>query len=422
MPIAINKVRFNIGSPHRFGAKAWSRGLFWVVPAALCACSTTEEQVRQHIEVAAANEVHSERWTAAVDELAAIGRPGARQLLAHLDPALYRGVDYREFRDEIENTRTAAAVVLGRIRHKAASASMHARITTAYRHNERVACLRGVGDLGFTEAAVTNLKAQLADADPVIRLLAAVALVKIGEMSARDPIVAAVVDGGDELAEMAIEELEGANYHGVPILVDLLARQEGRRERLSRALGMIREQLVRQLDDDDPEIRRESAAGLGEIADPMVVEPLLRMLEDPSNLVRFNAAAALVRLGDRRGTEFLFGALDHTDAVLRLNAIKSLVRLQQVSRQVEGRLLECLRSDSPRLRSGAAQILGQAKVASAVDELLSTADDANPEVRCNVVVALGHIAAPASRATLERLAGDADETVAYYAGWALEQL
>ena len=279
-----------------------------------------------------------------------------------------------------------------------------------------------MGELGFTEAAVKDLKGQLADADPVIRLLAAVALVKIGEMAGRDTIVAAVTDGGAELAEMAIEELEGANYHGVPVLVDLLARRDDRRQRLSRALGEVREQLVRQLEDDDPVVRRESAAGLGEIADPVVVEPLLGMLEDPSNLVRFNAAASLVQLGDRRGTEFLFGALDDTDAVLRLNAIKSLVRLQQVSGQVEGRLMEGLQSDSPRLRSGAAQILGRAQVASAVDELVSTADDADPEVRCNVVIALGHIRAPASRATLERLAGDEDETVAYYAGWALEQL
>ena len=378
--------------------------------------------MRRQIEITAANEVHSERWAAAVDELAAIGRPAARQLLALLDPAQYRGVDYREFRDEIENTRTAAAVVLGRIRHRAASASMHARITTAYRHNERIACLRGVGDLGFTEAAVKDLRAQLTDADPVIRLLAAISLVKLGELAARDTITAAVVEGGDELAEMAIAELEGANYHGVPVLVDLLSRQEHRRERLGQALEKVREQLVRQLEADDPEVRRESAAGLGEIADPRVVEALVGMLADPSNLVRFNAAASLVRLGDRRGTEFLFGALDDTDAVLRLNAIKSLVRLQQLSGQVEDRLLECLRSDSARLRSGAAQILGRAEVASAVEDLLSTADDADPEVRCNVAIALGHIGAPSSRPTLEQLVGDADETVAYYAGWALEQL
>ncbi len=422
MQAHLDKVRCKVRFPHPPGPKSWSRGLLWLLPLALCACSTTEEEVRQHIEVTAANDVHSERWGAAVDELAAIGRPAARQLLALLDPAQYRGVDYREFRGEIENTRTAAAVVLGRIRHQAASASMHARITTAYRYNERIACLRGVGDLGFTEAAVKDLRAQLADADPVIRLLAAISLVKLGELAARDTITAAVVQGGDELAEMAIAELEGANYHGVPVLVDLLSRQEHRRERLGQALEKVREQLVRQLEADDPEVRRESAAGLGEIADPMVVEALVGMLADPSNLVRFNAAASLVRLDDRRGTEFLFGALDDTDAVLRLNAIKSLVRLQQLSGRVEDRLLECLRSDSPRLRSGAAQILGRAEVASAVEDLLSTADDADPEVRCNVAIALGHIGAPSSRATLEQLVGDADETVAYYAGWALEQL
>ena len=75
---------------------------------ALCAivsgCSTTEEQVAEQIEILAANDVDTENWKGAVRDLAAIGRPGARQLVALLNPALYRGVQYRDFRDEIENT------------------------------------------------------------------------------------------------------------------------------------------------------------------------------------------------------------------------------------------------------------------------------------------------------------------------------
>jgi HEAT repeat protein len=398
------------------------RALLCVATLTLGACSTTEEQVREQIEILAANEVDSARWNEAVEQLVTVGRPGARQLVALLDPAKYRGVEYREFRDEIEHTRTGAAVVLGRIKHKAASASMDDRVAVAYRYSERLASLRGVGELGFTEAAVTALETQLADVDPVIRLLAAVALVKIGEDTARDTIVRVVVHGDDDLAELAISELEGANYHGVPILVALATGHEARRERLQRALDQVRAQLVAQLDDDDPEVRQESAAALGDVDDPSVVARLLLMLEDASNLVRFNAASSLVRLGNERGTEFLFSALDNEDAVLRLNAIKSLVRVQQLSGRVEVRLVDCLQAESSRLRSGAAQILGQAQVGNAVGQLLAIADDADPEVRWNVVIALGHIGSPASRPTLERLVGDADETVAYYAEWALEQL
>lgn len=403
--------------------RSWRRWIALLGAAlTLGACSTTEEQVREQIEIMAANEVDSERWQAAIDDLVAVGRPGARQLVALLDPAQYRGVNYREFRDEIEHTRTGAAVVLGRIKHKAASASMHARTTTAYRYDERLACLRGTGELGFTEAAVTALKVQLIDTDPVIRLLAAVALVKLGESSARDSIVNAVVHGSDELAEIGIGELEGANYHGVGILVELQGSCERNCDRLQQALHKVRDQLVGQLGDDDPEVRSLSAAALGDVDDAAVTEQLMSVLEDASNMVRFNAASSLVRLGNERGTEFLFTALEDDDPILRLNAIKSLVRVQVLSGGVAERLVACLADDSSRLRSGAAQVLGQARVISAIEDLAAVTDDDAPEVRWNAAIALGHIGAPASRPVLERLVNDTDETVAYYAAWALEQL
>lgn len=388
----------------------------------LGACSTTEEQVRAQIEVLAANDIDSPRWRAAVDELVAVGRPGARQLMELLDPAQYRGAKYREFRDEIARTRTGAAVVLGRINHRAASASMKDRITTAYAYPERLACLRGVGALGFDEATVTALQAQLADADPVIRLLASAALVKLGESASRDTILNAVRHGSDALAELAAAELEGANYHGVSILVELLAGDGPHRQRLQIALDHVREQLVHQLADDDPEVRRESAASLGDVRDASVVGALLAVLDDPSNLVRFHAASSLVRLGNEEGTSFLFSSLDSADPILRLNAVNSLVRVQRLSGLVEERLAACLTSASPRLRSGAAQVLGQAGVTAAVDELVAACRDPEPEVRWSAVLALGRIAVPAGRGALEQCVHDQNETVAYYAEWALRQL
>ena len=82
-----------------------------VASALAFGCSTTEEQVREQIEVLAANDVGSERWQGAVEALTAIGRPSARQLVALLNPALYRGTDYRDFRGELERTTAGAATV-----------------------------------------------------------------------------------------------------------------------------------------------------------------------------------------------------------------------------------------------------------------------------------------------------------------------
>lgn len=404
-----------------------------MIPAAVCAivtlsfgCSTTEEQVRSEIEVLAGNKVGTDKWNGAVASLTAIGRPGARQLVALLNPALYRGASYREFRDEIENTTSGAATVLGNIRHKAASASMTARITVAYRPTERLAALRASGELGFTEAAVTLLKNQLVDVDPVVRLLAAVALLKLGEDTSRDTIIRAVTHGAPDLGELAVVELERANFHGVPILVDLRqlsADQRGiQNERLDRAMDLVGSQLIEQLTDDDPQVRRASAAALGAVDDAAAIDPLLRLLQDPSNLVRFHAASSLVRLGNERGSEFLFGALADVDPILRLNAIKSLVRVQLLSGDVEARLLTCLSDNDAGLRSGAAQVLGQARVSNALQPLLSLTTDDNAEVRWNAAIALGHLRADTSRDALMQLTEDTDETVVYYAQWALQQL
>lgn len=394
-----------------------------LMTAMLCACSTTEQQVQTQIEILAANEIGSDAWRGAVDELVDIGRPSARQLLVLLDPAQYRGAKYREFRDEITKTRTGAAVVLGRIGHKAASASVDDRIVKTYKLPERKASIHALGELGWTQVAVTALKLQVADsANAHIRLLSAVALLKMDEKIAVDTIRAAVSGTDAELAGLAATELEGANYFGVPLLVELSARPGPNQDRLRLAMQTIKGQLIDQLGDDDPEVRGNSASALGTIGDADAVPALLEILGDASNLVRFNAASSLSQLGSPRGTEFLFEALRDTDPILRVNSIRSLVQVQRASAAVEERLLAALGDEEPLMRSGAAQILGEAAVVGAVDELVAAVDDTVSEVRCNAVIALGRIRALASRPMLEKLLDDDDVTVAYYAEWALGQI
>ena len=199
-------------------------------------CTTTEQEVAEQIEVLAANEIDSERWNQAVDELVSIGRPAARQLMVLLDPGKYRGKDYREFRAEIEQTRTGATVVLGRIKHKAASAQIHPRTAAGtYTFAERVASLRAVGELGYNQPAVTALKTLYeGEADPVIRLYTALALVKMNETSGVGAVHEALsADADPALAKIAIEELRRTNYFGVPLLVELRASDSPYRERIS---------------------------------------------------------------------------------------------------------------------------------------------------------------------------------------------
>ena len=74
------------------------------------------------------------------------------------------------------------------------------------------------------------------------------------------------------------------------------------------------------------------------------------------------------------------------------------------------------------MRSGAAQVIGQVVVGSALRALLKAAGDPVAEVRWSAIIALGRMGAPESRPSLEKLAKDEDDTVAYYAEWALQQL
>jgi HEAT repeat protein len=390
--------------------------------ASLSACSTTDQQVDELIERLAANEIDSPAWQQAVDELSEIGRPAARQLIAHLNPDLYIGEMFREYRAEQEQIRTGSARALGRIKPRGASAALKDRIVVGYTDAERIACIWAVGEIGFDQAALDALKVQLLATDPAIRLHAAVAIVKMDEEDGA-PQIRAAVSGADEgLAAIVLAGLAECNYFGVPLLAELASTPGPHQNALLEVQSRIREILVRQLRAEEPVQRQRSARALGRIGDATAREPLLRLLDDSSNLVRFNAAAALATMSDSRGIEFLFAALKNQDPILRTNAVTFLTQVQRGSGSVQQQLIAALQAADPLSRAGAAQVLGQAGVAPAVEALVTATGDQVPEVRCAAAVALGRIRATAGRPRLEALLQDENETVAYYAEWALAQL
>ena len=185
------------------------------------ACSTTEQQVDELLDTLAGNEIESAEWKRAVDGLVEIGRPAARQLSAHLDPAMYVGDNYREHRLEIEKIRTGCARALGRIKPRAAGPKLAACITKTFTDRERMACLWGVGEIGFDQASVDALKkellrketapAEVAAEDPMIRVQLAISLIKMDDYLAVEDIRAAVSGTDEELARQALSGLADAN-------------------------------------------------------------------------------------------------------------------------------------------------------------------------------------------------------------------
>lgn len=402
------------------------RKTFRVVPALalffLGSCSTTEQQVDDLIATLAAHPIDTPAWLTAVDGLVGLGRPTARQLVAHIDPEFYKGENYCEFREEIEKMRTGCALVLGRIQHKAASATLKDRATVAYTKAERLACIWSVGELGSDQAAIDALKVQVKDADPLIRLYSAVALIKMNDTSGVAQVEAALAGSDEELAMQAIAQMEGTNYFGLPLLVDLGRRTHAHRAQISAALDKVKAQVLRQLEADDPSLRMYSARTLSKVGDASVYAALGKSLSDPSNLVRFNAAASLAEMDQAAGIEFLFSALQNQDPILRVNAVKFLTEVQRSSGAVESQLIAALGSQDALARSGAAQVLGLAQVRAAATALIGVIRDSDAEVRWNALIALGRIRPPEARAQIESLLHDENQTVAYYAEWALQQL
>ena len=399
-----------------------AKRLAWLLLFGLSACSTTEEQVVELLEQIAAHPVDSPGWQQAVDELAAIGRPAARQLVARLNPDLYLGASYREFRDEQEQLRIGCAQALGRIKPRGATAALNAPITVAYTDGERIACLWALGQVGYTQVGLDAVKAQLKDLDPIIRTHAAIALIKMDDDLGHGEIETAIAGTDTDLAQIAMQGLEEAGYFGVPLLMTLNNRAGSHQAALAGVVAKVKDQLVAQLEAEEPTHRQRSAHALGQIGAASTATALENLLEDPSNQVRFSAAAALASMGQAKGIDFLFQALRNTDSILRANAVKFLADVQRQSGSVEAQLVTALDAQDPLARAGAAQVLGQAGVQTALEALIKATADEVAEVRANAVIALGRIGADQSRARLESLLEDSDATVSYYAEWALGQL
>ena len=388
----------------------------------LSACSTTEEQVVELLEQMAANPVDSPAYQQSIDELAAIGRPAARQLIARLNPDLYLGENYREFRDEQEKLRIGCALALGHIKPRGATAALKDRITIAYTDRERIACLWAMGQIGYVQAGVDAAKVQLDDSDPIIRIHAAIALLKMDDELGTSEIEAALASSDPELAQTALQGLEESGYFGVLLLVELSGRAGPHQAALRSVIAKVKDQLIAQLEAEEPVHRQRAAQALGYIGDERAAAALADLLTDPSNQVRFSTAAALATMGRSEGIEFLFEALRNTDSILRANAVKFLINVQRQSGAVESQLIAALNAEDPLARAGAAQVLGQARVQSALSALLAATMDEVADVRANAAIALGLIGGDQSRVQLEKLRRDSDTTVSYYAEWALGQL
>jgi HEAT repeat protein len=119
--------------------------------------------------------------------------------------------------------------------------------------------------------------------------------------SATDAAGSALVRSGSRAQDRAADVLTWIGADGIPALVTAV-QQDDVCVPAIRALGTLRatdcvDVLATHLSDDDPEVRRATAAALGEISDPRAGSLLIEAAQDPDYGVRAAAIAAVQQLG-----------------------------------------------------------------------------------------------------------------------------
>jgi HEAT repeat protein len=141
-----------------------------------------------------------------------------------------------------------------------------------------------LGDRGALDALVVALK----DKTVTVRSRAIVALRRIADPRAIEPLVHQITDPRCHIHRPAYEALLSFGAAALPA-------------------------LLQALQDSNAKLRAVAAHALGELRDPRAVEPLLQVLDDPVPHVRKNTTIALRLLKDRRAVEPLIIRLDDPD-------------------------------------------------------------------------------------------------------------
>lgn len=135
---------------------------------------------------------------------------------------------------------------------------------------------------------------------------------------------------------------------------------------------------------DEEGVRWRAAEGLGRIGEPAVAG-LAELAENSDPDVRWKAIVALGDIGDPRVAPILRNRLADPDRFVRGRSVSALARLGAPCLPL---MLEALTDPAPRVRQGAAEVLGHVGDPAAVKGLLDALQDPVESVRRAAAVAL----------------------------------
>jgi HEAT repeat protein len=211
------------------------------------------------------------------------------------------------------------------------------------------------------------------------------------------PLIFRIREGKEKPVGTVLSTVLGVNQFRTMYAMRLFAgRSTSRRLDALRGMGRASDQLavedlIGQLEDPEPDIRREAALALGRIGGPEAVTALVQRLTTPESDVQPEAARALGLTGDHRALAPLLEKLGDPNEIIREQAAGALGEL--ASPDAADALMNVLKNDpSPNVSGRGALSLAKIGVMDAIWEILPKMHQtSNVALRRQLATAVGNL-------------------------------
>ncbi|MBP5971912.1 HEAT repeat domain-containing protein [Brasilonema sp. CT11] len=192
-----------------------------------------------------------------------------------------------------------------------------------------------------------------------------------------------------------------------------------------RLLGITKSEaaipgLIKLLEHQDSEVRRDAASALRKIGSSQAIPGLIKLLEHQNSSVRRSAASALEKIGSSQAIPGLIKLLEHQDSEVRRIAASALGEIGS-SQAIPG-LIKLLGHQDSEVRRIAASALGEIGSSQAIPGLIKLLGHQDSSVRRNAASALGKIGSSQAIPGLIKLLGHQDSEVRRSSAYALGKI
>jgi HEAT repeat protein len=240
-----------------------------------------------------------------------------------------------------------------------------------------------------------------------------------------DSLTKALKDNDSNIRKLAVQVLRNNGMPAVGSLIQALKDDEDPniRKETAEALGFIGDvkailPLIQALKDDDDRVQEESMKALIKIGVPSI-DALAKVLNDRNNQVRKHAVQALGEIKDARAVESLIQVFTDSDVDVLGDAVSALEKIGIAS--VES-LIKALKDRDSQIRKLAVVALGEIRDARAVEPLIQVLSDNDSNVRGEAADALSKISDIRAVEPLIQVLSDNDSNVRGEAADALSKI